>query len=300
MLCMLPFGWRNTVRTFAIRTEKTWQNHKDSNTLRIITWNMEYFYDLKPKALIREGMLKTIEEFRPDIICIQEYLNIENHPRLVSPKKELDSLGYKFNFCSNDLINKKRNRLREEGVAIFSKMPFTDSFRIGLTKAPKSETLIYTDILFKNKPLRIFTAHLSSFALYTDTAWSTDGGDNIYVQTYDRKHAIQYKLRETEILHQKEVSIIRKSIAASPHPVIYCGDLNTTPASYNYSILRDDLQDAFLEKGSGIGATFYKILPTLRIDVCFVDNLLQVQQCKAEERKLSDHYPVITDVKWKQ
>ena len=59
------------------------------------------------------------------------------------------------------------------------------------------------------------------------------------------------------------------------------------------------MQDAFLEKGFGFGGTFYKILPTLRIDYCFADKRLQVVQCKVETQKLSDHYPVITDFQWR-
>ena len=62
----------------------------------------------------------------------------------------------------------------------------------------------------------------------------------------------------------------------------------------------NNLQDAFLAKGSGIGNTFYKIGPTLRIDVCLADTSMQVLQCKREKKKLSDHYPVIADMKWKR
>ena len=75
--------------------------------------------------------------------------------------------------------------------------------------------------------------------------------------------------------------------------------MNTTPCSYNYRILKNNLQDAFLAKGSGIGATFYKILPTLRIDVFLADRALKIDQCAVMQRKLSDHYPIITDISWK-
>ena len=86
---------------------------------------------------------------------------------------------------------------------------------------------------------------------------------------------------------------------SSPYPVVYCGDINTTPCSYNYRILKDNLQDAFLAKGFGLGATFYKILPTLRIDVFLADPVFKINQCTVVQRKLSDHYPIVTDISWK-
>src|SRR5439155_25208949 len=135
----------------------------------------------------------------------------------------------------------------------------------------RNENFVYTDLSLKNKRLRIFTAHLQSFALYEDTAEENED-ENIYEITYKRREATAYKIRETEIKHQQEVTVIRRLIDESPYPVVYCGDLNTTPASYNYRYLKGkNLQDAFLVKGSGIGNTFYKIGSMLRIDVCFAD-----------------------------
>jgi endonuclease/exonuclease/phosphatase family metal-dependent hydrolase len=126
-------------------------------------------------------------------------------------------------------------------------------------------------------------------------------GENIYEITYERRRDARYKVQETEVKHQAEVKVIRNEIDKSPGPVIYCGDMNITPTSYNYRFLRgNNLQDAFLEKGSGMGNTFYKIGPTLRIDYCLPDKKLEVTQCIRIQKKLSDHYPVIADMKWRK
>ena len=82
-------------------------------------------------------------------------------------------------------------------------------------------------------------------------------------------------------------------------PAVYCGDVNSVPTSYTYHHLRGNFQDAFLEKGSGIGRTFYKIVPTLRIDYIFTDKQFKIEQCTVAGKKISDHYPVITDLQWK-
>ncbi|CAN5542190.1 endonuclease/exonuclease/phosphatase family protein [soil metagenome] len=308
MLLVLPIGYFNIVSTFAIRTATTWQADNESATLRVMTWNVQNFVNNLRKesaaeyADSKEGILKTIHDYNPYVFCIQEYRNTENAKRRPPIRKELDSLGYKYYYCSNDRVTplaRNKKAIVTEGVAIYSRLPLLDSGRININNVDKNENLVYADVLFNNKPVRIFTAHLQSFYIYQDTAAKYDD-ENIYEITYKEKSAASYKIRETEINHEAEVKIIRKAIEASPYPVIYCGDMNITPTSYNYRLLRgNNLQDAFLEKGSGIGNTFYKIGPTLRIDVCLPDTAMQVLQCKREAKKLSDHYPVIADLQWK-
>jgi endonuclease/exonuclease/phosphatase family metal-dependent hydrolase len=272
-----------------------------------MTWNVQgfvnYLHHKKTSAYrtTREDMLALIHNYNPDVLCFQEYRNIQNAKRRTAIKTQLDSLGYKYFFCSNDTkignIPDNPNITIENGVAIFSKLPLHDSARININHSDRIENLIYADVLLNNKPIRIYTAHLQSFTIYSDTSQTNQ---NIYEVTYKRRVSAQYKIRETEVKHQEEVAIIRKAIDSSTHPVIYCGDLNTTPTSYNYRFLKgNNLQDAFVKEGSGIGNTFYKLGPTLRIDVCLADTALQVLQCKREKKRLSDHYPVITDVKWK-
>ncbi len=298
LLLVLISGVYNLKNTVAFNAPKDWHFKKNDSTLRVMTWNVEGFVNSapqsQPEAETRIKMLGTIHEFKPDVLCLQEYRNSDGVKWAASVRHELDSLGYKYSFVSNDAVFQTKKEMHVYGVAIFSRYPFTDSGRVTISTEPRLEKLVYGDIAFNNKTIRLFTAHLVSFYLYADTT-----GNDIYKITYNRKRSIQSKIRETERQHEKEVKIIRKEINKSPHPVIYCGDLNTTPASYNYRVLRGDLQDAFLQKGFGIGSTFYKIAPTLRIDVCLADKAFSVLQSQVIERKLSDHYPVITDIAWK-
>lgn len=296
-------GFKNVQHSYAFN-KSAWSDKKDPAALRIMTWNVQGFVNIMPQnfpqAATRIQMLKIIQQVHPDILCFQEYWNVENAKWLISVRHELDSLGYEFHFFSNDSIKMLADRsIQIHGVAIFSFQPFIDSGRINIVNRDESENCIYTDVFFQHKPIRIFTAHLQSFSLYFDTTQESEAGKNLYQITYQRKRVVQHKLREVEQTHEDEIKIIRAQINKSPYPVIYCGDMNAVPCSYNYNKLRDDLQDAFLEKGAGIGATFYKILPTLRIDYCFADKRFKVMQCKVIQQKLSDHYPVITDLTWK-
>jgi endonuclease/exonuclease/phosphatase family metal-dependent hydrolase len=83
----------------------------------------------------------------------------------------------------------------------------------------------------------------------------------------------------------------------SPYPMVLCGDFNDLPNSYAYRKVRGNLADAFTELGSGVGNTYSGIVPTLRIDQIFIDPSFQVTQYFRHKKKLSDHYPVIVDVR---
>lgn len=302
LFCLvLVAGAKNIMNSVALRPAK-WAMQKDKGSLRIMTWNVEQFInDLQqsdPAAKPRVAMLNAITRFNPDVLCIQEYSETQNGGILhITSKKELDSLGYIYSYISNDsVIETYRPVVFIQGSAIFSRFPLSDSNRVNLINVRRNENLIYADVTFNSRRVRLFTTHLLSFALYTDT---TNSNENVYEATYKLKRRVEYKIRETEIIHANEVAHIRSLIDDSPYPVIYCGDINATPASYIYNDLRGNLQDAFLEKGSGLGGTFYKLGKTLRIDVCLPDKKLKVVQCIVPQLYLSDHFPVVTDVTWK-
>jgi len=294
-LGLLP-AYRNLTHTVAFHFPQKWQPAKNDSVLRIFTWNVQYFGYVPNSVPASTEMMALIEDHKPDIVCMQEFSNAENGGRRAPARREMDSLGYKYHFFSNDNVVQHKKVIVTYGVAIFSKYPFIDSGRINISSGQMKENLAYASLVLNGKPIRIYTAHLASFDLYRDTSALEK---DVYQITYDRKRVIQYKLRETEQLHQREISVINNSISKSPFPMIYCGDLNTTPCSYNYRLLKNNFQDAFLKKGSGIGTTFYKLLPTLRIDVCFTDTSFKIDQCTVVKSRLSDHYPLVTDIRWK-
>jgi len=297
LVCMPPALF-NLSHTIAFNFPKKFSDKKDEKTFRIMTWNVQDFVNLSPQSDVRSKMLTIIHQKNPDVLCIQELTNVEGGRWRISVRHELDSLGYNNYFFSKDWVTtNKHDALVTRGVAIFSKTPITDSGRVQISRERGiKENLIYINTEFNKRLLRIYTAHLASYQLYGDT---DNVRKDIYEITYNRKKDIQYKLREVEQLHQREAEIINDTVSKAVFPVVYCGDMNTTPCSYTYRLLRNGFNDAFLEEGSGIGATFYKILPLLRIDYCLVDKRLKVTNCTVIKQKLSDHYPVITDIKWK-
>lgn len=303
MLLSLIFSYKNIGSSFAFNKPAIWQQSKDSNTLRVMTWNVESFVDLSyqsnPKSKTRMRMLDIIQAYRPDIICIQEYKNVEHGKWRTSVQSELDSIGYPYFYPSNDFyIEIKGGRSVTGGVAIYSSIPMLDKGKVLIRNNISKENLIYSDFNLNKKPIRIYTAHLASFA-FAGYMPAEALDEVVVIDSYDLRGSVLEKLKETDSFHQEEIEVVKKQFASNQLPFIFCGDLNTTPTSYNYFLLKESMQDAFLEKGLGMGATFYKILPWLRIDVQFSQPQLEVKQCTVINEKLSDHYPVIVDYKWR-
>lgn len=306
-LLILPLGWTGIRNTLAMNMPEQWRQEKDSSALRIMTWNVMNFDDLAfqgtDKADNRIGMLKLIESYQPDIICFQEYKSVEKGKRRTSVRRELDSIGYHHYFVTKDLyyLNPKTGREIIGGVAIFSKLPLQDSAAVPI----RFDNLVHEHLCkvvlqLQDKPVSIYTAHLASYALGLHdsiTIVNDYGNDTTIADTI--RPDIPGRLARTEKMHFEQIKLIKSIIAADENAVVFCGDLNTTPGSYNYRFFKHNMQDAFLEQGTGLGTTYNKLFYTLRIDVCFADNRFDILQCKIPGKKFSDHYPVIADLKWK-
>lgn len=307
LLFLLPVGWLGIVNIFALNVPKKWNNSKSSNTLRLLTWNVMNFDDLAfqgtNKSNNRIGMLKLIESFQPDIVCLQEYKSVENGKRRTSVRRELDSIGYHYHFVTKDLyyLNPKNGREIIGGVAIFSKTPLTDTVSTPIRfDNVVHEHLCKATVQLKGKPINIYTAHLASFALglHDSITIITDYGNDTTIADTIRPD-MAGRLARTEKLHYDQIALINTIMSKDTTASLFCGDLNATPGSYNYRFFKGEKQDAFLQKGFGFGTTYNKLLSTLRIDVCFVDHQFEVIQCKVPSRMFSDHYPVVTDIRWK-
>mgnify|MGYP002145707325 FL=1 len=273
----------------------------------MLTWNVMNFDDLAfqgtNKSNNRIGMLKLIEQYQPDIICFQEYKSVENGKRRTSVRKELDSIGYPYHFVTKDLYyyNPKNGREIIGGVAIFSKLPLFDTVSTPIRfDNVVHEHLCKAKVQLHGKPINIYTAHLASYALGLHdsiTIINDYGNDTTIADTL--RPDMAGRLARTEKLHSEQIALINAIMDKDTTASIFCGDINTTPGSYNYRFFKREKQDAFLEKGFGFGTTYNKLLSTLRIDVCFADTHFKVLQCKVPSKMYSDHYPVVTDLQWK-
>ncbi len=99
-------------------------------------------------------------------------------------------------------------------------------------------------INYEKVPVDLYTVHLESLPL-------VQGGRVLFGSS-------KLRLQQSEIL--------AREIAATNHPVILGGDLNSTPIYRSNRPLRDLLNDAWTEAGFGFGYTYHTSLPFARID----------------------------------
>lgn len=275
--------------------------------LRVMSWNVAQFDMLynKQRPDIREDMLALINQHKPDIACFQEMVAGDTLINLNTPYYRKYSffsvyeyaakLNFPDYFYSYDFKNDFLNR-QHFGLIIFSRYPIINKKTLSFLPHSYNNSFQYADIVKDKDTIRVFNIHLQSLKFgpgnlaYIDDPTLESGKD------LQRSKNIISKLKHGFMERRLQADRIRAEIDKSPYPVIVCGDFNDVPNSYAYTTVGKNLQDAFAEKGFGLGRTFSGIAPTLRIDNIFADRSFSVHQFLRIPVKLSDHFPLIADL----
>ena len=93
--------------------------------------------------------------------------------------------------------------------------------------------------------------------------------------------------------------MLKEHTEESPHPYIIAGDFNDTPISYTVKTISRGMNNSFREMGSGFGVTYNGAFPNFQIDYIFTSPEFTVKNYLIINKKLSDHYPVRTDLELK-
>ncbi|MHA4844680.1 endonuclease/exonuclease/phosphatase family protein [Flavitalea antarctica] len=299
-LVALIIGYSNISALVGTNFNSGFSAEKRPNSVRLLSWNVHqfgYFEDPKQGPGLRRQMLDFIREQNPDILCLQEFVKDRLPPKkMVTVFDLMKEIGYPYSFVSEDYIQDQGEYTM--GVAIFSKHPITDSFRIrykGHISSMSAESLLAADIAINGKTLRIFTTHLQSNRIGQEEYVHVSSRRAVRDSVLIASKSIAKKLRAAYRFRSEQADKVAAAMDASPHPEIVAGDFNDIPNSYTYFRLRKNRVDAFHEKGWGLGRTFSHISPTLRIDYIIADKRLEVLQFDRRVLPFSDHYPIIAD-----
>jgi endonuclease/exonuclease/phosphatase family metal-dependent hydrolase len=280
---------------------------KDSTALRVMSWNVRRFTPYNkdffdPKNNNLKDIIEEVVKYQPDVLCLQEFYTGPSKKRR---NLELfrDSLNYPYVSIESVTAGSSRS---QSGTVIFSRYPFVKTYTYQLPEnyATAAEDPVAADILVGKDTIRVITFHLQSYGFM----------NRDYEDLYKIKNQEDQGLRASKNIFRKmqyafslrgvQSDMIKREVNRSPFPTVVCGDLNDVPNSYAYQTVRGDMQDAFLEEGTGLGKSFISgrskfltWLPTLRIDYIFTSPRLQVEQFKMVTRDLSDHRGLITDLK---
>lgn len=294
-LIALLLGWKSISAFVAFKMPAGNKVATTGNTLTVMSYNVSQFglYRERDSKYNRQAMFAMIKKQELDIACFQDFYTSEkkndfNNREDISREMELP-----YRYFSSDF---NRDGMQHWGSIIYSRFPIIASDKVKMSAGPRSESLIYADIVKNRDTLRIINMHLESYRFNEKDYSAIRKIKNQEDTGLKATKSIIQKMREAYIRRSQQADIVGNFIRQSPYPVIVCGDFNDTPASYTYFTIKGDLQDAFLQKGFGIGRTFTGLAPTLRIDYVFVSNHFKVNSFRKINSDLSDHYPVITNL----
>lgn len=292
----LAFGWSAIVNIFPPRLSSHFKLQKDPQAIRVMSWNVELFNILNHKTHPerREQMLELINEYDPDIACLQEVVAGET-PKAINFFPDIEkNLHFKDYFYAYNLEN-DFDKFHHFGTLIFSKYPILRKQAMVNNPNDYNSTFQFIDILVGSDTIRIFNVHLQSLKFTEENLRYIDSG-KIQTDAATESKSVLAKLKTGVIKRAVQANFVKDEMNHTEHPLILCGDFNDVPVSYAYEILGKGLKNAFVEKGSGISRTFNSISPTLRIDNIFTDSNFNILQYKRIKKDLSDHFPIIADV----
>lgn len=234
------------------------------------------------------GAIEYLLSTNADIICIQEYY-VKTDEKYLTPN-DIDTLfkSYPYKYIKFDCDNYDSIT----GLATFSKYPIIKNERIKYESIFNAS--IYSDIVIDKDTIRVFNNHLESNRfmgsdLHVVNEITNDFDSEKLTNTtgyFLRKLKVAYPVRAVQ------ADIIHDVISSTPYKVIVCGDFNDVPVSYSYTKVKGDLNDAYVNSGTGFGWSFNSSIYKLRLDYIFYDNNFEVQDFQIGRNKSSDHFPI--------
>jgi endonuclease/exonuclease/phosphatase family metal-dependent hydrolase len=273
---------------------------KKEGYIKVMSFNVRLFdlYNWFHNMETRQYILDFLKKESPDIICLQEFYSTDKRGHSYNND---DTVRHYLDAAFSQIeYTKTLHKTDHWGIATFSKYPI-------IKKSAKKfrerggNIFISSDVVIGKDTVRVMNTHLESIRF----AWSDYkfiqnlNNDDVEQDELKGSLTILKRLRNAFIKRAKQVQILHDSIVTSPHPVILCGDFNDTPSSYSYSILSENLKDAFRESGHGAGKTYAGPFPSFRIDYIFHDEKIISAGYETIKEKLSDHYPISCMMKLK-
>lgn len=293
-LIAIGIGWTAIQKNFGFNSSVVVDSsERDTSTVRIMSYNVRMFHDDNGKDAKNQGeILELIKKVSPDVLCIQEFYSRTKGVNNVR-KRYMEELGLNFSY----FIPSARNDYDAYGIAIFSRYPITDSGNVDInTETGIVNKIVYSDINKRGKNFRIYNVHLQSVG-FKQEDYDFIKNDipiaNVNVKSTKR---IGSRLKSAYIKRNKQIDSLYSHTKNAKIPYIVAGDFNDTPLSYSVNKLSQDMQNAFVEKGSGFGVTYNGAFPNFQIDYILASKEFDIQNFQIISEKLSDHYPIWSDL----
>lgn len=284
-------GYKQIITLFAFNSNTIFNKTKPDNTLRVVSWNVGNLSGkTQEKNAVKHKQVEIVDDIilqNADLVCLQEFAEIRENP----PKAFLElQKKYPYYYFPWWIVGPYRHR---SGNVIFSKYPivFKDSAAYN-----NGETIIRCDIAKDDDTISIFSTHFDSYRFNRNEFEEIDGNQTIEANNKKNWKQIIKKVKNTMQIHNAEADVALQFMSQSIKPSLFCADMNEVPNNYIYWKLRTNKQDAFLQKGFGLGKTFNSLSAQLRIDYILTDNRFKIYQFNIVDNGLSDHAMLVSDV----
>lgn len=249
---------------------------ESENDFLVMSYNVRLFnlFEWMPKEDVSKDIKTFVTDKNPDILCIQEF----------SYGADIDLKVYPHRY-----IFMEGNKIRT-GQAIFSKFPILEEGH--LVFPDSNNSVIFADIKKGKDIIRVYNMHLQSIKISPDV---NDMSENIDEINQQKSQMVIKRIGRAFSKQQQQAEIIKEHKKDCTYPIIICGDMNNSPFSYVYRIVKGDLDDTFEEAGSGFGKTYnFRYYPA-RIDYIFSDSGMKVKSFESfPDFVNSDHFPIMT------
>ncbi|MCZ4245319.1 endonuclease/exonuclease/phosphatase family protein [Pedobacter punctiformis] len=290
---VIAFGYKTLKATLAIGGNEG-QTEKVDGSIRMMTYNVHSFklYGENNTESVKEKMLQVVKDQNPDIICFQEF-----YTRYKGSFDTIDSLKALLNTKYYYFVPTNKNDYEAVGLAIFSKYKIKDTGKIPFEQSIGGNMSIYADLEIGRKNLRIYNVHFQSISFEKQDYDYLDKVKEMNTELQPSKRILKM-LKSAFLKRSNQVDIMKKEMAECKTPYLIAGDFNDTPASYVVTQITSGLNNAFIKKGSGLGRTYNGKFPNFQIDYIATTKDLEILNYHITQAKLSDHFPVRSDIRF--
>lgn len=269
------------------------KNSVDTNrdTFTLLSYNVYYFIDTQKEPLDAEvsynRTLQYVIDQNADIVMLQETGGKIRKSKKIT-QSQLNTLKKMYPYQLSSRYNMMLSKYPAKIVVdtAYTSTANTVAFRVDI----------------EGKEVTIFNNHLESIGLNSEDK-------KLYVALATNPDSVPEKVGEIKgftkkFLHAFEARASQvEAVDSMAHSIggniIMCGDINDTPNSYAYHVLKHGRNDAFLQLGIGPGYTYRADGMWVRIDHIFYEGDFTAKAIRKGKKRYSDHYPVWVEFEWK-
>ena len=239
----------------------------------IVSLNCHSF-EVDGQRLSPELAAERVATLAADVVCLQEYWHGRTSGELT--QQILEKGGYEHHYHDQD-----------GGIALFSRFPLNNAETQFF--ANRANGYLHVDMQTPDGWLRLYNIHLQTNAISGMADQVTTDGKIDDKNTWLTIKDMFGRYGRASKARVEQARDILEEMDNSPHPVVLTGDFNDVPASFLYRLFCRRFEDAYHERGLGLGATYRGRLPGLRIDYIFHDPALEAASFERIPLQFSDH-----------